>query len=123
MPVANFAVVHEGPVLPSKGMTIASVDSRARGGANMGKKQLRANMRSQRAKVTVVPSGKDVFKKSRRCALVVPSNTKAVAIGDPSRLSGRKALTHNGMGLMKDQVFKVNLRTRVSNPSAHDDLG
>jgi hypothetical protein len=27
------------------------------------------------------------------------------------------------MLLVEDQVFKVNLRTRVSNPSAHDDLG
>jgi hypothetical protein len=27
------------------------------------------------------------------------------------------------MLLMKNQVFKVNLGTRVSNPSAHDDLG
>jgi hypothetical protein len=33
-----------------------------------------------------------------------------------------KALAHNGMLLMKDQVFKVNLWTRISNPSAHDDL-
>jgi hypothetical protein len=32
-------------------------------------------------------------------------------------------LAHNGMFLVKDQVFKVNLGTRVSNPSAHDDLG
>jgi hypothetical protein len=26
------------------------------------------------------------------------------------------------MLLVEDQVFKVNLRTSVSNPSAHDDL-
>jgi len=26
------------------------------------------------------------------------------------------------MLLVKDQIFKVNFRTRISNPSTHDDL-
>jgi hypothetical protein len=38
MPVANLAIVHEGPVLPRKWMAVASVDRSARGSANMGKK-------------------------------------------------------------------------------------
>jgi hypothetical protein len=38
MPVANFAVVHEGPVLPRKWMAVASVDRCASGSANVGKK-------------------------------------------------------------------------------------
>ena len=50
-------------------------------------------------------------------------NAKAIAICDPCRLGCSQALAHNGMLLMEDQVFKVNFWTRVSNPSAHDDLG
>jgi hypothetical protein len=77
---------------------------------------------SQRPKVTVVPGRKDVFEKTRSAALVVPSHSKTVAIGDPGRLCGRQALTHDGVLLVEYQVFKVNLRTGVGNPSAHDDL-
>jgi hypothetical protein len=38
VPIANFAVVHEGPVLPNKRMAIASVDRSACGGSDMRKK-------------------------------------------------------------------------------------
>jgi hypothetical protein len=75
------------------------------------------------AQVTVVPGWQDVFEKTWRSAIVVPSNAETIAIGNPRRLSCGQALTHDGMFLVKDQVFKVNLGTRVSNPSAHDDLG
>jgi len=75
------------------------------------------------AQVTVVPSRQDVFEQAWCGAVVVPSHAETIAIGDPRRLSRSKALAHNGMLLMKNQVFKVNLGTRVSNPSAHDDLG
>ena len=123
MPIADLAVVHEGPVLPNKWMAVASVDSSASGGADMSKKQLGANMCSERAQIGVVPSWQYIFKQSRCCALGVPSNAKSIAICDPSRLVCCQALAHNGMLLMEDQVFKVNFWTRVSNPSAHDDLG
>jgi hypothetical protein len=89
----------------------------------MSKKQLCLNMSRKRAQVTVVPSWQDVFEESWGSAVVIPSHAKSITVGDPRRLSRSKALTHNGMLLMKDQVFKVNLWTRISNPSAHDDLG
>jgi hypothetical protein len=75
------------------------------------------------AQVTVIPGWQDVFEQAWCGAIVVPSHTEPITIGDPRGLSRSKALAHNGMLLMKNQVFKVNLGTRVSNPSAHDDLG
>jgi hypothetical protein len=75
------------------------------------------------AQVTVVPSRQDVFEQAWCGAVVVPCNAETIAIGDPRRLIRSKALAHDGMLLMEDQVFKVNLWTRISNPSAHDDLG
>jgi hypothetical protein len=62
MPIANLAVVHEGPVLPYKWMAIASVDCSAGGGAHMSKKQLGANMCCERAKIGIVPSWQYIFK-------------------------------------------------------------
>ena len=38
VPVANLAVVHEGPVLPNKRMAVTPVDRCASSCANMGKK-------------------------------------------------------------------------------------
>jgi len=32
-------------------------------------------------------------------------------------------LVHDRMLLVEDQIFKVDLWPRISNPSAHDDLG
>jgi hypothetical protein len=75
------------------------------------------------AQVTVVPGWQDVFEQAWCSAVVVPSNAETIAIGNPRRLGCGQALAHDGMFLVKDQVFKVNLRTRVSNPSAHNDLG
>jgi len=89
----------------------------------MGKEQSCSNVCRKRAQVTVIPSWQDVFEESWGSAVVVPSNAKSITICDPGRLSRSKTLAHNGMLLMEDQVFKVNLWTRISNPSAHDDLG
>jgi hypothetical protein len=75
-------------------MAIASVDSRASGSAYMSEKQTCSNMCCKRAKIGIVPGGQYIFKKSRRGALGVPSNTKSIAIGDPTRLGSSKALTH-----------------------------
>jgi len=65
--------VHEGPVLPNKRMTVASIDRSARCGADMSKKQLCLDMSSKRAQITVIPSWQDVFKESRGSAFVIPS--------------------------------------------------
>jgi len=104
-------------------MAVASVDRSASGSANMGKEQSCSNVCRKRAQVIVIPSGQDVFEESWCGAIVVPSHAEPITIGDSRRLSRSKALAHNGMLLMKNQVFKVNLGTRISNPSAHDDLG
>ena len=123
LPVAHFAVVHEGPVFPDEGVAIGSGDGRARGGPHMREKKFRLNMRGQGAQVAVVPSREDVFEQAWCGAIVVPSYSETIAIGDPGRLGRGQALAHDRMLLVEDQVFKVNLGTRVSNPSAHDDLG
>jgi hypothetical protein len=80
-------------------------------------------MSSKGAQVTVVPGWQDVFEQAWCSTVVVPSHAETIAIGDPRRLGCGQALANDGMLLVKDQVFKVNLWTRVSNPSAHDDLG
>jgi hypothetical protein len=105
MPIANLAVVHEGPVLPNKRMAIASVDRSASGSAYMSEKQTCSNMCCKRAKIGIVPGWQDVFEQSRRGALGIPSNTKSIAIGDPTRLGSSKALTHYRVLLVKYQVF------------------
>jgi len=54
--------------------------------------------------------------------LVVPGNDKYIPIGNSRRLRRSKALSHDGMLLVEDQVFEVNLWPGISNPSAHDFL-
>ena len=122
LPVAHFAVVHEGPVFPDEGVAIGSGDGRARGGPHMREKQLGLNVGGQGAQVAVVPSGQDVFEQARGGALGVPGHAKAIPIGHPGRLGGRQALADDRVLLVKDQVFQVNLWTRVGNPSAHGNL-
>ena len=100
-------------------MAVVSVDRGASGSANMGKKQFGLDMSSKRAQVTVVPSWQDVFEQARCGAFGVSGHAKTIAIGDPCRLGRSQALAHDGMLLVEDQVFKVNFRTGVSNPSAH----
>ena len=122
LPVAHFAVVHEGPVFPDERVAIGSGDGRARGGPHMREKQLGLNVRGQRTQVAVVPSGKDVFEQTWGGALGVPGHAKAIPIGHPGRLGGRQALADDRVLLVKDQVFQVNLWTRVGDPSAHGNL-
>jgi hypothetical protein len=83
LPIADLAVVHESPVLPSKRVAVAAVHRRTSGGADMGKKQLGLNVRCKGAKIGIIPCRQHVFEQTRRSASGVPSHAKPIAIGHP----------------------------------------
>jgi hypothetical protein len=64
LPIADLAVVHESPVLPSKRVAVAAVHRRTSGGTDMGKKQLGLNVRCKGAKIGIIPCRQHVFAQS-----------------------------------------------------------
>jgi hypothetical protein len=87
----------------------------------MRKKQTRLYLGRNRPEVAVVPSGQDVFEQARMASAAIPSHAKAVPIGGPRRLSGRKTLLHQRILLLKEQVFQKNGGSSVGKPTAHGE--
>ena len=77
VPIANLAVVHEGPVFPNEGMAVASVHGGTSGGSDMRKKQFGLNMGSQAlAHDGVLLMEDQIFKVDFRSGVGHPSTHK-----------------------------------------------
>ena len=61
MPVANFPVVHEGPVFVGIRMTVHARDSGPGGRPDMREKQIALDVLTDFSQIFIVPCGQNVF--------------------------------------------------------------
>ena len=95
---ADQAVVHEHPAAAGERMAVRPGDRGAGRGADMGEKEVRADVAAEVAQVLVRPGRAHLAIEARLGVLAVPAQPEAVAVGAGGRFERVQALHHQRMG-------------------------
>jgi hypothetical protein len=106
MEVAYEAVMNPQPRAVAEGVAVGLLDSRARGGSDVGEEQRRVYVASDLAEVSVVPCWLDASEDGRGLAIrVIPSDPEAVSVGGIDAQASMATLIDKGVLRLVEQFL------------------
>src|SRR5215216_5423768 len=104
--VAYEAVVNPQPLAVTEGVAVGLLDSRARGGSDVGEEQRRVYVARDLAQVSVVPGRLDASEDGGALAIrVIPSDPEAVAVCGIDAQASMAALVDEGVLRLVEQLL------------------
>jgi hypothetical protein len=106
MEVAYETVVNPQPLTVAERVAVGLLDSRARGGSDVGQEQWRLDVGGDLSQVSVVPGRLDASENGGGLAIrVIPADPEAVAVGGIDAQAGVAALVDEGVLGFVEQLF------------------
>jgi hypothetical protein len=104
--VAYEAVVDPQPLAVAEGVAVGLLDSRARGGSDVGEEERRVYVARDLSQVAVVPGRLDASENGGSLAIsVIPSDAEAVSVGGIDAQASMAALVDEGVLRFVEQLL------------------